>query len=206
MDVTITENQRNKFFRMGNRLIKSRLTTGFQLEDYDPKPKRHIIYGHDNPSHLRIVQSEINGKIYPRESYYLWDNFAWIPGPNTTLLFNNTLARAKEEYLSSPNINNAKRFFSRRTIAGKGHFILGSWIIPDIRIYGVGVNCQIKNYKNAYLITKRIDYNSRMAMVATKKRKMHAIRNKLKYERVKRIKVQDYKPKKHSFFEFINSI
>jgi hypothetical protein len=201
--VTITEGQRRKFSRKGNNLIKRRLTSGFQLEDHNPHTsvKRKIIYGHDNPSHLRTVQNTVGGRIYPRESYYRWDS-SWTADPNTTLMFNKTLAYGKEGYLESRNIRKSRLFFESKTVSGRGKSIKGSWVVPDVRLYNT--DQPTRNFKNAYLITKKIDYNSRMSMVVKSKKKVREIRKRLKYERVKKIDVQDYKPKKHSFFNFIS--
>ena len=72
-DVTITYRQRKRYSKLGNSLIKKKLTTGFQLEDFNPRQKRKLIYGHDSPEHLQEVKKKIGGKIYPRESYYQWN-------------------------------------------------------------------------------------------------------------------------------------
>jgi len=196
--VTITKKQMSKYTKIGNDLIKKNLTTGFQIEDFNPKQKkRRIQYGHDTKSHLNIVQKNVGGKRFPRESYYKWDS-KWSTGENTKLLFNKTLAHEKGEYLTTNNINKADKYFRNHTIKGKKKAIKGSWDVPDVRLFGTNNS----NYKPAYQITKNIDHNSRLLILVSKKKKMQEIRKKLKGEIVKRIKVQNYK--KHSFHNFIS--
>jgi len=188
---------------MGNKLIKSRLTTGFQIEDYNPRENKtkKILYAHDNPKHLKQVQNEVGGKAYPRESYYKW-NKSWKTGPNTDIVDKN-LARGKEKYIQTGDVDKASRFFRNKTLKGKKESIRGSWMVPDIRIFNV--RKPIKNFRNAHLVSKKIDRNSRMVTVVTKKKRLNSIKKQLVGEKVKNVKVQDFRPKKHSFFQFIKS-
>jgi len=201
MPTSITPTQRRKFSKIGNTLIKDDLTTGFQIEDYNPKTnnKPRIIYGHDNPEHLRNVRNKTGGTIHPRESFYRWNN-SWTAGKNTELLFNRTLAKANEEYLESERIKKAGRYISSNTVKGRGTSVKNSWTVPDVRLYGGATQ---EGFADAFLVTKRIDDNSRLSTIVKSPTKVKKIRKKLKYERVKKIKVQRYRPKKHSFFDFI---
>lgn len=202
MPASITPQQRKTYSKLGKRLIKKRLTSGFQLEDYGPEQGRRVTYANDDPDNVRTVQRQIGGKIYPRESYYGW-NPKWDKGPNTRLLYNKTLAREDAEYISSKDAKTKRRYLERRAFRrGKG-FIPGSWIVPDIRIYGA--TSGTPGYKNAYLVTKRIDDDSRFSTIVTKKRKMEQLRKQMKYERVRRIRVQDKYGRTHSLWYFIDS-
>ena len=118
---------------------------------------------------------------------------------------NKTLAQAKEQYFVTDD-SQAIKFFRTRTVSGKNKNLIdnNSWITPDIRIYNQ--ERRQNQYKTAYLVTKKIDYNSRFALVTPKKSRMEKIRERLKYERVKKVQVQDYKPKEHSFYEFVMKV
>jgi len=197
--VTITAKQRKTYSKKGNNLIKSGLTTGFQLEDFDPKTKgARIQYGHDTPSHLNIVNKKVGGNRHGRESYYKWDS-SWTPGANTKLLFNKTLAHEKGEYIQTKQVNKADKYFKSKTIKGNKGAVRGSWDVPDFRIVS---GKKKPGYKTAYQVTKNIDHNSRLSTVVKSKKKLQKIRRKLKGEKVRKIQVQNVK--KHSFFDFIS--
>lgn len=202
MAVTITPGQRKRFVKTGRSLILAGLTTGFQLEDFDPKTKNPtLIYGHDNPKHLNRIQKEVGGKRFPRESYYKF-NPEWTAGINTTLYHNRTFAKEKGEYIETNRLS-GKNFIRKRavkSINGRGtiHY---SWAVPDVRIYRSGK--PQKGFRTAYQITKRIDHDSRLSLLVTQKSKVDAIRKRMKNERIKKVRVQDY-PRKASFWKFIS--
>jgi len=208
-EVSITPEQRKKFNRIGRKLIKKKLTKGYQLEDhpYDRTGTR-IIYGHDTLSHTDEVKQLLQKKYtsrYPRESYYKWDRAWGMPkkGGNTVLVGDNQYAKAEEHYLvvkGGVSSTNDKLF--SRTFRNRPNHIKYSWYIPDIRVYGRSEHDP--RYKDAYLITKKIDNNSRLSTIAPTKKKKDMIRKELKYERVKKIKVQDVP--KSSFWDFINGV
>lgn len=107
--VSVSPVERKKFEVLGKELIREKLTPGFQIENYSPTAKKELIYAHDSPKNIEKVQQNINGKIYPRLSFYKW-NPSWTKGKNTTLLFNKTLARAKEQYISAKNTIENRNF------------------------------------------------------------------------------------------------
>lgn len=184
--------------------MKKRLITGFQLEDYNPKnpSTKKITYGHDDTQHLKKVKKGVGGCTYPRESYYKWHP-SWKPGPKTKVSPDKQTAHGKEKYIQTKDTEKSEQFLSKRTVKGRGKSIKGSWIVPDTRIYNT--RKKLREFKNAYLITKKIDRNSRLSMVTTDKSKAKRITKELKNEKVKIVKVQNYKPKSHSFFSFIKS-
>lgn len=203
--VSITYKQKLKYAKMGMKLMKKKLTTGFQLEDFTKNKNKKIIYGHGNDKHLKIVNKNIRGKIQPRESYYNWDK-SWKPSPGTELLFNQTLANAKEKYIESDGVTNKKLAYLNKTykLKGKRH-IVDSWKVPDIRLYND--NIKRNGYKSAWYVTKNIDKNSRLALIVTNKDKLNKIRKNLVGEKVKKIQIQhhkDVKGRKHSLWNFVN--
>jgi len=203
--VTITEKQRKKYSAIGNNLIKKKLTSGFQIEDFSPnKKKKTLIYAHDNPKHLTSVNKKLKGKRFPRESYYKWDS-EWKVGENTNLLFNNSLAYGKEEYISTKPSKNKMKFIKKRLIYSKSEKpYKASWDCPDVRLYNTPK--RKKDFKTAWLITKKIDNNSRIATITTRKSKIAKIRKAIpNKEKVTKIKIQNYHPKntKYSLWKFI---
>ena len=200
MRVTITSQQRKNYVRVGNRLVQKRYISGFNLEDYDSNQNnvKGALYAHDSREHIRIVQRETDGgKIYPRESYYKW-NPMWEVGKNTQLLFNRTLAHGKEEYFITRNTKKAIPFFESRTFNKLSKSPLkNSWDVPDIRLFGVNHS----NYKTIYNVTKKIDPNSRFSTLVAKRKNLNKVRASMKYERIKRVRVQNYP--KYSLFGYI---
>ena len=200
MRVTITSQQRKRHINIGNRLVQKRYISGFNLEDYDlnQRDKNGALYAHDNRTHIRDVQRATDGgKIYPRESYYRW-NPTWEVGQNTQLLFNRTLAHGNEEYFITKNTKKAIPFFENRTFNKISRAPLQhSWDVPDIRLFSISH----PNYKTAHNITKKIDHNSRFSTLVTKRKNLNKVRNSMKYERVKKVRIQNYP--KYSLFEYI---
>lgn len=208
MGVTISKSQKDYYVEKGKKLIKDRAISGFQLEDFNPKTvnKKQIIYAHNNPKHLKKVVYEINGKLYPRESYYKWEKEWKKTNPNTVLLFNKTLAKDKETYIISvnPKIDQSLDFFKNRTIRQRSSKPMQfSWFVPDIRLYNIKEDKP--EFKKAWLFTKKIDKDSRFATIVTKKKRLEELKKKFKREKVRKIQIQDYRPKKkHSLWDFID--
>lgn len=190
---------------IGNSLISSGLTSGFQLEDFDRHSRVSLIYGHDNKRHLAVVQKNISGKQYPRLSFYRW-NPEWHKGDNTTIFRGKLIgleAKARESYIQTNKVTEANRYIKKRAVRGMSKHAIGkSWFVPDVRIYGD--NRPRHDFRSAFLVTKNIDSNSRMAMLVTNKRKLSTIRKRLKGEQVRRVKVQNYRNSKNSFYSFIS--
>jgi len=207
-EISITPEQRRKWEKEGKELLDENVVTGFQLEDFDPHPpKKSLYYAHTNPFHLSLIQRNIGGRRFPRESIYRWDKIWGKPSQNTVLINHGQYAKEKGEYIQTrPNEAN-RRFLHRKAIRRNKHYkdsVMGSWYVPDIRIFGVS---SAPHYKKAYLVTKNIDRDSRFATVITRKDKLRQLRRELHGERVRRILIQDEKPKKkHSLWTFINGI
>lgn len=202
MQVSITSKQMKRNIGIGNSLLSSGLISGFNLEDFNPHSRKSLIYAHDSPRHLSTVQKNIDGKQYPRFSFYRW-NPKWKKGENTKIIQRNTLAKAKEAYIQTKKINQANRYIKKRAVRGLSkHPIAKSWFVPDVRIYGE--RKARKDFRNAYLVTKKIDSNSRLAMLMTNKTKLAEVRERLKREKVWKVKVQNYKNTKNSFYSFIS--
>jgi hypothetical protein len=200
--VSLKPAQRKKWTKQGIELLKEGVITGFNLEDYNPNQKTALIYGHDNPKHLKTIRKGIGGKEYPRQSYYEWDK-SWKLGINTVLINHRRTAKARERYIAARPRKKSLVFLEKSAVnRGKrrGH-IPASWFVPDIRKYGRGR--KPKNFKAAWLVTRAIDKDTRFATVITLKSNLRRARRELKGEKVKRIYVQNYKPKPHSFWHFV---
>ncbi len=192
---------RPNLVRKGQSMIEKNIITGFQIEDTIPNKRSKLIYSHDNPSHIKEVRKNIGGKVTSRKSYFKWRK-NWKAGINTVLLQKKTLAKAKEQNLTTENIKKGDKFIRARLIKGKSKNPLKeSWVVPDVRI--VNVKGKIRHYKNAFLVTRKSAKNKRFLTLVTSKKKVKEIKDILKYERVKLVKVQDYRPRKHSFWVFI---
>jgi len=189
---------------MGESLLHKNLISGFQLEDYPRGNNPSLIYAHNTAPHLRQVKRHIGGRTYPRESFFRWDKSWDITNEKKTkFLHGRTLADATETYIRTPHVNRAARYVRRNTVRQLNrHPIQGSWFIPDIRIYN---RSKHPEFRKAWLVTKKIDENSRFATVVTHKGKLSKIRKELKYERVRPVMIQDYPGRKHSLYKYISS-
>jgi hypothetical protein len=215
--VTITNKQRLRYSKIGKSLMNKKLTTGFQLEDFNQHNKKpRMIYAQDE-SNIKVVNKKFKGKVYPRESYFKWDK-TWPvskrtkvfvngrfyrdkPNKNGDVFMNGKLALGQERYLTT-SINNKNLKYATKTVRIRGRKnVENAWQVPDIRLYDD--NIKRASYKAAWLVTKNIDHNSRLSLIVTNKEKMLKIRKNLKGESVKNIKIQNYK-KPHSFWSYIN--
>lgn len=207
MAVSITPEQRKKWERKGKELLDKNIVTGFQLEDFDTSSKKSLYYGHTNKKHLGVIQNNVKGKRFPRESTYRWDTDWGKPSENTVLIENKKYAKETGEYIQTRPTEQNRKFLHQQAVRRNKHYknsLAGSWYIPDIRIFGVR---SAPNYKKATLVTKNIDRNSRFATVVTRKKELRQLRKELQGERVRRILIQDEKPKKkHSLWTFINGV
>jgi len=100
--VSISQKNRKKFERIGNRLISKKATTGFQIEDFSPQKKRNVYYGHSDPKHTKRIQKRIPAKsstITPRTSYYRWKKEWGKPSEGTVLVAKGRLAKEKGHYI-----------------------------------------------------------------------------------------------------------
>lgn len=61
----------------------------------------------------------------------------------------------------------------------------------------------VQHFKKAYLVTEKIEKNSRFSTILTSKKNERAVLAHLKHGQVRNIQVQNYQPKKHSLFSFI---
>ena len=207
--VSVTRKQFDRYSRIGNGLIKRKLTSGFQIEDYNPSQKgRVLVYGHDNPTHIRTIQKNVGGKTYPRTSLYKWSP-SWEAGANTKLLQNKTLASEQGINLETRNVSRAKTYIRRKAVRKLSrHPLARSWQVPDVRI--TGSNKRQSGFRSAYLVTKNIDGNSRLSTLVVKKKKLAGIRRVLKGERVRRVQISNYHPSKsdgknNSLWQFIDN-
>jgi len=202
--VTITDSQRQKYSRIGSRVVKKGISSGFQLEDFDPTKKKRpsMVYGHDNLLHLKRVRAHTGGKIFPRDTLFRWQK-DWKKGKGIKLILSDSIAVGKEGYIDSPNVSRGLGFVERHTIKGKNRRLVDghAYEVPDVRIIGGG---RRRGYKRAFWVTKRIDRNSRLSFVVHNRKAARAARGIMKHERVMPILVQDYKPrKKHSFWGYL---
>lgn len=205
-DVTITKKQREEYERLGKSQLDKNVISGFNLEDFNKKDDKGLYYAHSSPKHISIIKQNIGGKTYPRESIYRWDK-DWTLGENTILINKDRYAKEKSQYIMTKNVNKADKFIRTRALADNPLIpkpISKSWEVPDVRLYNI-----LKpkpHYRKAYLVTKGIDRNSRFATIITRKDKLNRFRRAIKGEKVQTIQTQDYKPKKHSLFGFIESV
>ena len=104
--VSLSKGVLERWSGVGKTLIDENLASGFNIEDFNPKTQRKpvLIYGHDNPSHLALINNVARGKRYPRVSLYRW-NPTWTKGENTDYLYGDTLARERAYYLETPSKN-----------------------------------------------------------------------------------------------------
>ena len=204
--ITTSRKRFNQYAKVGNRLIKKNLTSGFQIEDYNPlASKSRLVYGHDSPAHVNTIRRQVGGRKYPRVSFYKW-NPTWTAGENTELLDNGTLAFEQGLYLETPNVRKGRTYIQRNAFNKFSKKPLPhSWDVPDVRVFG---NNPHKNYKNAYLVSKNIDHNTRLATLVVRQNKLAGVRKSLKGERVERVRLQNYHPSNRddsnsSFWKFI---
>lgn len=209
--ISITKKQFKKYSRIGNSLIKKRLTTGFNIEDFNPSntTKQVFIYGHDNPAHVRIIQRSVGGRNYPRVSLYKWKKEFGQVGKNTKLQQKGTLAYEKGLYLETPKIKKGIKYAENNTfMLYNKKPIKYSWDVPDIRVYN-----QQKlrpRFHRAWLVTKNIDENSRLGTLIVRKDKLAGIRKVLVGEKVRNVQVQDYyrngKRGNASFWQYLRDL
>lgn len=208
MRVTITPTQRKHYTEVGLSLIRHHVTSGFQLEDFDPhSTKQALIYGHDNPGHIHLLQRTIGGRIFPRESHYRFEP-QWKEGANTVLTHGRTFAHERGLYLQTTNVQRGARYVRNRAVRGLSrHPLRYSWEVPDVRYEGT-TNPFSRGIRE-YAVTKRIDPNSRFQSIVTTRTKAREIQKALPHShrhpvRVKRVWVQDYP--KHSFHNYLKEM
>ena len=191
--VTITAKQRTKYKKVGEKLINKKVTTGYQLEDYNPKAvkKKTITYSHDNRKHIRKVQKRLKGRVYPRESYYLWSS-NWSPGVNTKLSKNKTRASSNEEYVQAPYSKKNWTILQDETFNKSSRHPISDrntlWVVPDIRFYNTSK--RVTHTHKAWNVTLPIDHNSRFSTVISHKKELEQTKKMLKGEKVQEIRVQ----------------
>lgn len=212
---SVSARTRKKFERVGNRLISKRATTGFQIEKIPNKRSRHVYYGHSDPKHTQRIKRRIpskSSKITPRTSYYLWKKEWGKPSRGTTLTQRGKLAKEKGHYvrIKGDPKKNVRWLRKNATTKLKGAYkkrtkraIVGSWDVPDIRV--IKSKRRVPSTKKAFLVVKKINKGNRLSTIVTNRTNLAKVRKVLKHERVKVIKVQDYRPKKsHSFWRYID--
>jgi hypothetical protein len=208
MGVSITSNQRAKYKRIGKKLIKQDAIKGFQLEDFNPKEKGGVYYGHKSNSHFSALRKSVPGKtskLYPRESQFGWSP-GWDSNDCDVITDKGKWCKNKEKYLHiEGDARNLNKFFMKRTLRGKQNALVDSWVTPDIRF-----NKKQRHGKQLYWVTKNIDNNSRFGTLVRTPAKLQKVRMALKGEKVKTIYVQNYPGKYegefHGFFDWLKSI
>lgn len=207
--VSVTKKQFNTYSRIGNSLIKRKLTSGFQIEDYNPAQRgRVLVYGHDSPAHIRTIQKNVGGRTYPCTSLYKW-NPSWEAGQNTVLLQKKSLASERGINLETRNVSRAKVYVRKKAVRKLSrHPLARSWQVPDVRI--IGSQQRQSGFRSAWLVTKNIDRNSRLSTLVVKKKKLAGIRRVLKGEKVRRVQISNYHPSKNdaknnSLWQFIDN-
>jgi len=200
--ITISERTKRMYEKEGVHLISEGLTTGFQIEDFNPKlSKRTLIYGHENRQHLDELQHKLGGKEYPRESVFKWSP-DWGKNENP-LPFNRNYKQVPERYLQTERVGSSARYIEQKMVKPKDNASDPRWIVPDTRIYG---GSQEKHFKKGFLVTKNIDYNTRFSSLQPKKPIAEKIRREI-HGKVTPVLIQDFRPKKkHSFFDYLSNL
>ena len=210
--VSLTKHRRKTIRKKLVPLLHRRVISGYNLTQkhgMKPRNKYKILYGQEvREGHLdRIIDElerrKLNYYVVGRESKFL-DRKAFVKSPKQ--LREGDIVSDDDEYeiIIDANKDKLQSMVAWLKIKGtkfKGTKSLkGAWTTPDIRIRN---KKRLREFKLVSEIRKKLDPDTDLVILSVRDKNTDVLRQALKGERQGKVLIQDFKPKKHSLYDFI---